>query len=104
MPTRKTTTTKQPFIPDKTEHTIVDVMAWLRYIEKAITQLSQVESATQQVYAKVAAEAHYMYEGFDALEKRIQRVEERMDTMTNTFTHLIRRLQTIIDLKEGRTP
>jgi len=79
-------------------------MLRLQYLDEAITRLSQVESATQQVYAKVAAEAHDRYGGFDDLEKRLQRVEERMETMTNTFPTLIRRLHTILDLKEGRTP
>src|SRR5262245_3599159 len=96
---KPTTSKTQPLFPDRTHHTIADVMLQLQYLDEAITRLSQVESATQQVYAKVAAEAHYMYGGFDDLEKRLQRVEERMETMTNTFTNLIRRLQTMMDLK-----
>jgi len=48
--------------------------------------------------------APYTGDRLERLEERVATMEMRLENLTNVFTNLVRRLTTIIDLKEGRTP
>jgi hypothetical protein len=60
-------------------------MFWVRHLEEAVTRLSTVHSSVEHTY-----------------DKRLLAVERKLDTLTETFVNLVKRLNTIIDLQKGQ--
>ena len=79
-------------VPTAQDVTLADVFFWVKNLDEQVTRLSQVESATYRWYEQQLF----------ALEDKIETLSSKMDNMTNTFTNLVRRLQTIIDIREGQ--
>jgi hypothetical protein len=89
MPARKTTSG----LPDKTEFTILDVILRLEHLEKALHRHTTVDESLEKVYREV-------HNSQGEIHNKLDDLETRFATMSSTFINLVKRLNTIIDIKE----
>src|SRR5262249_24248998 len=95
MPARKpktTTSTSKPAIPDITDPTLLDVFLWVKNL---YTKMEELDRSNTQLLLFLHDDVNIR-----SLARRVAQLEDKVEVMTNTMINLVRRLQTVIEMKQ----